>query len=191
MISSFRSSPIDTVDVITPRTASTAIHFSLRPRKDPRLCTGGEAVWSKTPRSTRRRTAASDGYLIASRAFADVQLDAEIMREKVFGPPASIAPFRTEEEVITKPNDSTHCLSAAISTGGLNEAFGVSSAVQGSDQVTVNSWGDMNANAPFGVTNESRFERDMRRGALECWTVCKTVNWRMASSNSVLAAVTR
>lgn len=83
----------------------------------------------------------ASGYLIDDTAFADVAEDADIMRQEVFGPLASIASFTTEEEVITKANDSTYGLSAAVFTNDVNRAFRVSEALE-SGQVTINSWGD-------------------------------------------------
>lgn len=84
---------------------------------------------------------ANGGYLIENTAFADVPEDADIMREEVFGPLASIASFNTEEEVIAKANDSSYGLSAAVFTNDVNRAFRVSGALE-SGQVTINSWGD-------------------------------------------------
>lgn len=81
------------------------------------------------------------GYFIENTAFADVPQDADIMREEVFGPLASIASFTTEEEVIAKANDSAYGLSAAVFTNDVNRAFRVSEALE-SGQVTINSWGD-------------------------------------------------
>lgn len=126
---------------------------------------------------------AGDGYVVENTAFADVDQGAAIMREEVFGPLACIASFSTEEEVIAKANDSAYGLSAAVFTNDLNKAFRVSEALD-SGQVTVNSWGDVNANAPFGGTKESGFGRDMGKEALDDWTTCKTVKWHIAPANT-------
>lgn len=123
-----------------------------------------------------------DGYLVENTAFADVDQGSEIMREEIFGPLACVASFSTEEEVIAKANDSAYGLSAAVFTKDLNKAFRVSEALE-SGQVTVNSWGDVSPNAPFGGTKESGFGRDMGKEALNDWTTCKTVKWHIATAN--------
>jgi aldehyde dehydrogenase (NAD+) len=41
--------------------------------------------------------------------------------------------------------------------------------------VTVNSWGALNANTPFGGWKQSGFGRDMGEEALDSWLVTKTV----------------
>lgn len=89
------------------------------------------------------------GLYVANTAFSDVSQDATIMQEEIFGPVASIAPFSSEEEVIAKANDSTLGLSAAVFTSDLTKAFRVTEAVE-AGTVTVNMWGTVNANTPFG-----------------------------------------
>jgi aldehyde dehydrogenase (NAD+) len=42
-------------------------------------------------------------------------------------------------------------------------------------QVTINSWGNVNANTPFGGMKQSGFGRDLGEDALEGWTNLKTV----------------
>lgn len=42
-------------------------------------------------------------------------------------------------------------------------------------QVTVNTWGDVSSNAPFGGFKQSGFGRDMGEEALDGWTNIKVV----------------
>ncbi|KAG8417447.1 hypothetical protein J3458_004954 [Metarhizium acridum] len=116
----------------------------------------------------------SPGYFVSSVAFADVPNDSRLMQEEIFGPVASIAKFETEGEVIGLANNSSYGLSAAIFTSNIHRADRVSAALE-SGQVTVNCWGLLNANAPFGGVKESGFGRDMGQEALEDWLVTKTV----------------
>ena len=115
---------------------------------------------------------------VANTAFLDVRQDADIMQQEIFGPVACIAPFETEEEVIEKANDSAYGLSAAVFTNDLNKAFRVTEAME-TGQVTVNVWGALNANTPFGGMKESGFGRDMGKEALDEWTVVKCVKWQI------------
>lgn len=128
-----------------------------------RLLFGGEKVGDK-------------GYFVENTAFADVSEDATIMKEEIFGPVASIAPFKTEEEVIAKANNTLHGLSAAIFTNDISRAHRVTAALE-SGQVTVNAWAMLSPNAPFGGVKESGFGRDMGEEALEGWTSVKTVKY--------------
>ncbi|UDD57529.1 hypothetical protein AFCA_005031 [Aspergillus flavus] len=128
-----------------------------------RLLFGGEKVGDK-------------GYFVENTAFADVSENATIMKEEIFGPVASIAPFETEAEVIAKANDTLHGLSAAVFTNDISRAHRVTAALE-SGQVTVNAWAMLSPNAPFGGVKESGFGRDMGEEALEGWTSVKSVKY--------------
>ncbi|KAK3900708.1 putative aldehyde dehydrogenase [Staphylotrichum tortipilum] len=121
-------------------------------------------------------TVPADGHFVANAAFADVPDDARIMREEIFGPVASIAKFQTEAEVIEKANATEYGLSAAVFTNDVNRAQRVSEALE-SGQVTVNCWGLLHANTPFGGVKQSGFGRDMGEEALEGWLTTKTVKY--------------
>ena len=88
----------------------------------------------------------------------------------------SIAKFHTEAEVIEKANATEYGLSAAVFTNDVNWAQRVSEALE-SGQVTVNCWGLLHANTPFGGVKQSGFGRDMGEEALEGWLTTKTVKY--------------
>lgn len=118
------------------------------------------------------------GHFIANTAFADVPQDASIMQQEIFGPFASIASFKTEEEAIARANDTSYGLSAAVFSNNLDRVFRVTEAIE-AGQVTVNIWGTVNANTPFGGVKESGFGRDMGKEALDEWTAPKVVKWHI------------
>ncbi|KAE8153555.1 aldehyde dehydrogenase domain-containing protein [Aspergillus avenaceus] len=128
-----------------------------------RLLFGGEKIGEK-------------GYFVQNTAFADVAEDAAIMKEEIFGPVASIAPFDTEDEVVSKANDTLHGLSAAVFTNDISRAHRVTTALE-SGQVTVNAWAMLSPNAPFGGVKESGYGRDMGEDALEGWTSVKAIKY--------------
>lgn len=133
-----------------------------------------------------------DGNYVPNTAFADVADDAVIMREEIFGPVAvrytiklyhsiqmltaeqAITKFDSEAEVISKANDSELGLAAAVFTNDVSRAHRVAAAIE-VGQVTVNSWGTLNANTPFGGVKQSGFGRDLGQEALDSWTVTKVV----------------
>ncbi|KAI0839533.1 aldehyde dehydrogenase [Hypoxylon sp. FL0890] len=119
-----------------------------------------------------------DGYFVANTAFADVGQHDAIMQEEIFGPFASISPFRTEQEVIAKANDSSYGLGSAVFTNNVSRAIRVSEALE-TGTVTVNCWGLVHANTPFGGLKESGFGRDMGFEALEDWTSTKAVKYNI------------
>ncbi|KAF4582292.1 aldehyde dehydrogenase [Ophiocordyceps camponoti-floridani] len=130
-----------------------------------RLLHGGE---EETPEK------GTSGHFVPNTAFVDVPATATIMREEVFGPVASIARFKTEDEAIKLANDSSLGLSAAVFTNDISRAVRVSDAIQ-CGQVTVNMWGAINVNVPFGGFKESGIGRDLGLEAAEEWTEVKSV----------------
>ncbi|CAH0014477.1 unnamed protein product [Clonostachys rhizophaga] len=116
------------------------------------------------------------GHFVANTAFLNVPGDAQIMKEEIFGPVASISTFKTEEEVIEKANDNEHGLSSAVFTKDVDKAYRVGTALE-AGQVTINYWGGINANAPFGGIKESGFGRDMGEEALDGWLVSRTLKY--------------
>ncbi|KPI36520.1 Aldehyde dehydrogenase [Cyphellophora attinorum] len=111
---------------------------------------------------------------VTTTAFSDVPETATIMTEEIFGPVAAIARFHTVQEVVDKANDTEYGLSAAIFTTSLARAHQVASALE-SGQVTVNAWGLLSANMPFGGYKQSGFGRDGGEEALAEWTTIKAV----------------
>ncbi|PHH62118.1 hypothetical protein CDD81_7549 [Ophiocordyceps australis] len=121
-----------------------------------------------------QKSASPNGHFIPNTAFVDVAPTDKIMKEEIFGPVASIARFSSEEEVIALANDSCYGLSAAVFTDDINKAIRVSDAIE-CGQVTINMWGTVNANTPFGGYKESGFGRDLGKEAIEEWTQVKCV----------------
>jgi aldehyde dehydrogenase (NAD+) len=138
-----------------------------------------------------------EGNYLENTAFVNVDEDMSIMKEEIFGPVAvsgqmmldiffpllihhkkSIAKFTTEREAITRANASVYGLSNAIFTNDVSRAHRVSQALE-VGQVTVNTWGALNANTPFGGVKQSGFGRDMGEDALEAWTNIKTVKFNV------------
>ncbi|KAJ4508609.1 hypothetical protein HRR83_005701 [Exophiala dermatitidis] len=118
--------------------------------------------------------ALGDGIFVQNTVFTEVREDMTIVKEEIFGPVATIARFSAETEVIAKANDSEYGLNAAIFTKDIARARRVSDALE-VGTVTVNSWGLINANTPFGGVKQSGFGRDLGREALDEWTTVKTV----------------
>ncbi|KAH8755095.1 aldehyde dehydrogenase domain-containing protein [Diaporthe sp. PMI_573] len=178
---SSRSKAVVAGDPFSPQTTKAAIASKAQLDKMAEYVEKGKRSGARLLHGGH--TIPGEGYLIENTAFADVRQDADIMTNEVFGPLASIASFSTEEEAIDKANDSAYGLSAAIFTRDLNKAFRVSEALE-SGQVTVNSWGDVSANAPFGGMKESGFGKDMGKEALDDWTITKTVKWHIQPPSS-------
>ncbi|KAM0425179.1 hypothetical protein ACHAPT_009496 [Fusarium lateritium] len=116
----------------------------------------------------------SKGHFVPNTAFVEVSPDATVMREEVFGPVASIAKFKTEDEVIALANDTGYGLAASVFTNDVARAVRVSEQIE-CGVITINTWGSIHANTPFGGIKQSGFGREMGQDALNDWTQVKCV----------------
>jgi aldehyde dehydrogenase (NAD+) len=115
-----------------------------------------------------------NGNFVPNAGFGDVKSDSTIMAEEIFGPVASIARFKTEDEVVALANNTEYGLAAAVFTNNINRAIRVSNALE-SGQVTINMWGAVNANTAFGGVKSSGTGRDLGKEAIDEWTQVKCV----------------
>ncbi|CAK7207248.1 hypothetical protein SEUCBS139899_010058 [Sporothrix eucalyptigena] len=118
------------------------------------------------------------GHFVPNVAFGNVDPSSSLIREEIFGPVASIGRFKTEEEAIALANDSEYGLAASVFTSHVNRAIRVSDAIE-AGQVTINMWGTVNANTPFGGIKSSGFGRDLGEEAIEEWTHTKSVKFNL------------
>ncbi|WP_193177272.1 NAD-dependent succinate-semialdehyde dehydrogenase [Oricola nitratireducens] len=104
--------------------------------------------------------------------LADVPADALIMREETFGPVAAIAPFDTEEEALTRANDTEYGLVAYLHTLDPRRIYRASRALA-FGMVAVNRTKVTGAPIPFGGMKQSGLEREGSRLGLEAFTDVK------------------
>ncbi len=114
------------------------------------------------------------GCFMAPTIFTDVQDDMAIVCEEIFGPVLSILPFKTEEEVISKANNTPYGLAAGIWTQDVSRAHRVAAALK-SGVVWVNTYDLFDAAAPFGGFKGSGFGRDNGREVIDAYTEVKAI----------------
>lgn len=94
--------------------------------------------------------------------LTDVPMSADIMAEETFGPVAPIAAFDSEEEVVTKANDTEYGLVAYLHSNDPRRIYRVSRALQ-YGMVAVNRTKVTGAPIPFGGTKQSGLGREGAR----------------------------
>lgn len=70
------------------------------------------------------------GYFIEPTVFANVNNDMKIVKEEIFGPFVVIQSFSTEDEAVTKANDSEFGLGAAVFTKDIMRGHRVAGAIE-------------------------------------------------------------
>ncbi|GAB5436243.1 betaine-aldehyde dehydrogenase [Falsiruegeria mediterranea] len=115
-----------------------------------------------------------DGFYMQPTVFADVTDDMTIAREEIFGPVMSVLDFETEEEVLTRANDTEFGLAAGVFTNDLTRAHRI---VAGFEAGTcyINTYNLAPVEAPFGGSKMSGVGRENSKLAINHFSEMKTV----------------
>ncbi|RFA27252.1 aldehyde dehydrogenase family protein [Alkalilimnicola ehrlichii] len=105
------------------------------------------------------------GYFVRATVFGNVDPQARIAQEEIFGPVLSIIPYRDEQEAVAIANSTKYGLSGGVWSGDQERAKRVASQMR-TGQVAVNG-GQFNPFAPFGGFGHSGLGREMGKWGLE------------------------
>ncbi|MFH8470747.1 5-carboxymethyl-2-hydroxymuconate semialdehyde dehydrogenase [Streptomyces sp. NPDC017991] len=133
-------------------------------RKEARLMAGGE-----------RPAHLPDGNYLQPTVFADVERDARIFQEEIFGPVVAVAPFDDEAEAIELANATQFGLAAYIWTSSIQRGHRVAHAVE-SGMVWINSHNVRDLRTPFGGVKASGIGREGGAHSIDFYTESKIVH---------------
>jgi acyl-CoA reductase-like NAD-dependent aldehyde dehydrogenase len=119
------------------------------------------------------------GYYLSPTIFVDVQPDAEIAQNEIFGPVLIEQGFDTLDEAISLANSTRFGLAASIWSDDLNESLLCARALE-AGIVHVNSYGDDDESAPFGGIKESGIGKDKSMFVFEEYSNLKTTWIRLS-----------
>ncbi|MEL6690017.1 MAG: betaine-aldehyde dehydrogenase [Pseudomonadota bacterium] len=114
------------------------------------------------------------GYYLQPTIFADVTDDMTIAREEIFGPVLSVLDFETEEEVITRANDTDLGLAGGVFTRDLARAHRIVGALE-AGTCWINQYNPAPVEMPFGGVKGSGVGRENSKIAIEHYSQVKTV----------------
>ena len=116
----------------------------------------------------------AEGSWILPTIWTGLPETARVIKEEVFGPCCHIAPFDSEEEVLTKANDNDYGLATSIWTRDLARAHRFAQRMQ-VGLAWVNSWFLRDLRTPFGGAKNSGIGREGGVHSLEFYTELKNV----------------
>ncbi|MGW2541179.1 aldehyde dehydrogenase, partial [Kitasatospora sp. NPDC001574] len=133
-------------------------------KKEARLVAGGE-----------RPAHLPDGNYLQPTVFADVERDARIFQEEIFGPVVAVSAFDDETEAVELANATQYGLAAYIWTSNLKRGHRVAHAVD-SGMVWINSHNVRDLRTPFGGVKASGVGREGGAHSIDFYTEAKIVH---------------
>jgi betaine-aldehyde dehydrogenase len=114
------------------------------------------------------------GYYVEPTIFYDVDNNARISREEIFGPVASVIPFDGEPDAVKIANDTPFGLAGAVWTRDIYKAFRVVKSLR-AGIIWVNHMQPTYVEAPWGGYKQSGFGRELGPWGLEEYLETKQV----------------
>jgi betaine-aldehyde dehydrogenase len=115
------------------------------------------------------------GYYVEPTIFYDASNQSRIAREEIFGPIATVIPFKNEAEAIGIANDTPYGLAAAVWSRDIFRAFRVVKALR-AGVVWVNHMQPTYVEAPWGGYKQSGFGRELGPWGIEEYLETKQVH---------------
>ncbi|WJR76593.1 2-hydroxymuconic semialdehyde dehydrogenase [Bradyrhizobium sp. NP1] len=116
----------------------------------------------------------AEGSFIEPTIWTGLPETSSVVRDEIFGPCCHIAPFDSEEEAVTRANDSRYGLATSIWTENLTRAHRVAAQIE-VGITWVNSWFLRDLRTPFGGSKQSGIGREGGVHSMEFYTELRNV----------------
>ena len=154
--------------IATRRQYATVLGFI-----DDAVADGARCVAGGRPTLDQIPVGLTAGNWVLPTVFADVDFDATIAREEIFGPVAVLLPYQDEDDACRIANDSAYGLSGAVWSATNDHAISLARRLR-TGRVVING-GDFNIDAPTGGYKQSGNGRELGEHGLREFLEVKTL----------------
>jgi phenylacetaldehyde dehydrogenase len=127
---------------------------------------------------TGGQTHSNLGYFVQPTIFANVDRNATIAREEIFGPVLVANRYDDLDEVIKIANDTPYGLGSGVFTRDLSKAHRIAKRLRAGN-VWINCYGVMDPSMPFGGFKESGWGRELGSAGVDAFREFKSVFARL------------
>jgi aldehyde dehydrogenase (NAD+) len=114
------------------------------------------------------------GYFVQPTLFVDVDPNATIAREEIFGPVLVVIPYEDDDDAVRIANNSRYGLSGAVTSKSLDRAMAVARRIR-TGTISVNGGLWFGPDSPFGGYKESGLGREHGVQGFEEYLETKTI----------------
>ncbi|ESK40458.1 betaine aldehyde dehydrogenase [Acinetobacter nectaris CIP 110549] len=126
----------------------------------------------------------AQGAYVEPTIFTDCSDDMDIVKDEIFGPVMSVLTYETEEEVITRANNTHFGLAAGVVSENISRAHRIIHQIE-AGICWINTWGESPAEMPVGGYKQSGVGRENGISTLEHYTRIKSVQVEMGEYASI------
>jgi aldehyde dehydrogenase (NAD+) len=114
------------------------------------------------------------GWFVEPTLFVDVDPDATIAQEEIFGPVLAVLKYEDDDDAVRIANNSRYGLSGSVASASLDRALAIARRIR-TGTVSVNGGGWFGPDSPFGGYKDSGIGREHGREGFEEYLEIKTV----------------
>ncbi len=117
----------------------------------------------------------ASGWFVEPTIFVDVDPNARVAQEEIFGPVLTVTPFKTEAEAIRIANDTPYGLAAGVWTRDVMKGVRVMKEIRAGIQ-WLNTYHPTYNEAPWGGYKQSGYGRELGLFGIEAYLEVKQIN---------------
>lgn len=115
------------------------------------------------------------GYFIEPTLLGNVDPDATVACEEIFGPVVAVIPFSDEDEAVSIANNTEYGLAGGVWTRDINRAIRVAKSVK-AGYLWINTYGGIIPQTPYGGFKQSGIGKELGKEGLENYLETKCIN---------------